>query len=223
MFYRAKFYVLLCVLIITVACSASPVTGLTITEPKPGSQFHAGDKVIVKAVTAPNERPIAVFLFSTQMHFSTLNISPPYELVFTIPKAFTGEDTIVASAKFSDGSIVESKMKIFVTLPVNVILKGVDVDPNPVYLYKMPINSDSNDVRIFETKSLGVGGMYSDGVERNITSSQRGTTYTSSNEKVVTVSLNGKVTAQSIGMAKIIVRNGKFSADVEVIVDPYKE
>jgi hypothetical protein len=89
-------------------------------------------------------------------------------------------------------------------------------------LKKLLLGSDPNDVRISETESIGVGGTYSDGVERNITASSKGTTCASSDAKIVTVDADGNVTAQGIGDATINVRNGKYSATVKVVVKPYK-
>ena len=56
-----------------------------------------------------------------------------------------------------------------------------------------------------------------------MTPSSNGTTYASSDQNVVTVDKEGKVTAQGIGEAKIIVRNGKYSAEVKVVVKAYKK
>jgi hypothetical protein len=205
------------------SCNSTPVSGFSIVEPNPGTIYHPGDWVTLKAVTGPNEQPIAVYLYATQMQYSELYSIPPYELTFTIPADFTGKDTLVASEKLSDGTIVEKEVEILVVLPSNIVLKSIDVDPKFIYLQKMPTSSDPNKVIAYETHSLGVGGTYSDGIERNITSPSKGTTFMSSNEKVVTVNPEGDVTAQGIGTAKITVRNGNFSVDVEVIVDPYKQ
>lgn len=73
MFYQFRFYALLFIGLITVACSAPPVAGFTITEPKAGTVFYAGDKVTVRAVAAPNENPVAVYLYSSRMHFHSIN------------------------------------------------------------------------------------------------------------------------------------------------------
>jgi hypothetical protein len=87
---------------------------------------------------------------------------------------------------------------------------------------KVPQGSNLVDVSKIETRQLGVAGIYSDGVSRQLTSSAMGTTYTSSDEKVTTVSPEGKATAQGLGTATITVRNGKYSATVKVVVKPYE-
>ena len=129
---------------------------------------------------------------------------------------------MVASEKFSDGTFIEKKLQILVVLPSNIVLTGISVDQTFILLQKMPAGSDANKIRAFETANIGVGGMYSDGVERGLTSPAKGTTYTSSNEKVVTVDTEGNIKAQGLGTAKIIVRNGKYTATVDVVVKAYK-
>jgi hypothetical protein len=204
-----------------ISCS-NAVTALEIIEPVEGQSYEIGSTIRIVVKPGTGEKWIKAGVGFTEIPYSLLNGAFIGE--YNISKDMTpGEIELMISAISESNQVVALKRKIKIVLPSSVILKTIDIDPNPVFLYKMPLNSDPNDVRIFETKSLGVGGMYSDGVERGIASASSGTTYTSSNEKVVTVSQNGKVTAQSIGAAKIIVRNGKFSTDVEVIVDLYKE
>lgn len=210
-------------IILAFSCHSSPVAGFTITEPKPGATYHPGDRVKLKAMTGLNEQPVVVYLYATHMQYADLYSSPPYELTFTIPANFTGKDILVASEKFSDGKIIETQVEINVILPSNVILQGISVDPTRILLQKMPAGSDPNDIRIAETRSIGVGGMYSDGVKRGLTSSSKGTTYTSSNEKAVTVDAEGNVKAQGLGGATITVKNGKYSTTVKVVVKPYKK
>jgi hypothetical protein len=195
----------------------------TITEPKQGSVFYSGNKVTVRAEPSSGENISSVYFAVPQMGKGTIDFIPPYEFSFNIDADFVGGETIMADAKLSNTTHVQAQVQIIVVLPPNVILQGIEVHPNPVFLYKLSYGSDPNDVRIFEVKSLGVGGKFSDGIQRQITSPTSGTIYTSSNEKVATVSPEGKVTAQGIGTAKITVRNGNYSAQVEVIVDPYKE
>ncbi|MCL5024393.1 MAG: Ig-like domain-containing protein [Nitrospirae bacterium] len=209
-------------IILAYSCDSSPVSGFTITEPKPGTIYHPGDRVTLRVVTDPNEQPVAVYLYATNMQYSDLYSAPPYELTFTIPADFTGKDILVASERFSDDKIIETQVEITVILPTNITLQGINASPTFILLQKMPSGSDPNDVRAYETDSLAVSGTYSDGVKREITASASGTTYTSSNEKVVTVSPDGKVTAQGLGNATITVRNGKYSATVKIVVKPYK-
>ncbi len=197
--------------------------GLTITEPKPMTVYYPSDTVVVKVEAGQGENINALFIAVQKLGKGTGFFTPPYTYEFVIDKDFIGNDTIVAIAKLTNNTSIEVKVEITVVLPSDVVLKGIDVDPKVIFLYKLPPGTDSNKMRIFETKSFGVGGTYSDGIEREITSSANGTTYTSSDEKIVTVASEGKVKAQGIGRTKITVRNGKYSAEVKVIVKPYRK
>ena len=211
-------YLCLCFVLL---CSSA--WGLQIISPKVGAVFYAGDTVTIKIKQDSGENIKMVFLGALKTAKGTMLTSPPYQYVFSIDKDFIGTETILANARLDNNKVIEARVDIQVVLPSNIALAGIRTGPNPVCLYKMPQNSNPNDIRIFETKSMAVSGTYSDGIKREITGSTSGTTYTSSDEKVVTVDKEGKVTAQGLGKAKITVRNGKFSAMVDVVVKPYKK
>ena len=217
---RRRVGLLLFLLLITVP---SVCWALTITEPKPGTVYHPGDKVSVRVEAGQGENISSLFIAVPKLGKGTGFFSSPYIYEFTIDKDFVGTDTRVAIAKLSNSTAVEVRVDITVVLPSDVLLRSIDVEPKIIFLYKLPPGSDSNKVRIFETKSLGVGGLYSDGIEREITSPANGTKYVSSDEKVVAVNSDGKMTAQGIGTAKVTVKNGNFSAEVKVVVKPYKK
>ena len=61
------------------------------------------------------------------------------------------------------------------------------------------------------TRSLIVLGIYSDGVERDITDPSTGTIYEASSGGVVSVSPAGVVTALSPGAATVIAHNGDIT------------
>jgi hypothetical protein len=219
--YFATVLVALCVMM-AYSCYSTPVSGFSITEPKPGTTYHPGDTVTLRVTTDQNEQPVAVYLYATHMQYSELYSSPPYELSFKVPADFTGKDVLVASEKFSDGKIIEARVEINVVLPSNVTLQGISVDPTRILLQKLPEESEPNKISAYETRNIGVSGLYSDGINRYIALSADGTTYTSSDDKVVTVDAEGNVTARDLGSATITVKNGKYIATVKVVVKPYK-
>lgn len=185
--------------------------GITITEPKSGTVYHPGDKVNVRAVADTGEIFIGVFLYSLKSYASVIDNLPPYELEYTIDPKFTGEDIIVASGKYPNGNTVEAEVKILVTLPSSVTVTGIRVRDDQKYLFMS---------RIPEDEKIRVYGQYSDGVERDVSSSAAGTTYTSSDEKIATVDANGLVTAVAPGTARITIKNGKNEITVRVDVKP---
>jgi hypothetical protein len=204
-----------------ISCS-NAVTALEIIEPVEGQSYETGSTIRIVVKPGAGEKWVKVGVGFTEIPYSLLNGAFIGE--FKISKDMPpGEIELKISAISETNQVVELKRKIKIVLPSSVVLNSIAVDPKVIFLEKLPPGSDPTRVMTYETEDISVGGMYSDGVKRNITSSSDGTTYTSSNEKVVTVSPEGDVTAQGIGTAKITVRNAKFSADVEVIVDPYKD
>ena len=112
--------------------------GLAITKPISGTVFHPGDNVVVKAEASPGENLQGIFFFTDKVDESIFDLQPPYEFEFKIEPDFAGALTIVADGKLIDSKHVEARVQIIVALPVDVKLKSIEIDPNPVLLYKLP-------------------------------------------------------------------------------------
>ena len=194
---------------------------LTIVSPTEGQIVYQGDRLTVIVKPDTGEKWEEVLLDIYPMSYSTLTNDYREEIV--IPKDKTGNIYFTISAYDKTGREIESKRNLFVKFPSNVLLQSIKVQPNPLFLEKLPVVSEPDDIRVFGTGDLHVFGIYSDGVNREVTSFASGTTYKSNNESIVTVSPEGKATAHGIGKTTITVRNGNLSVDVRVIVDPYKE
>jgi len=190
--------------------------GLTITEPSPGSVFRPGDKVLVKVEPSANENLKAVFVFAGKLRYSTIDLSAPYEFEFVVDSDFVGADKVVASGKLVDGTIVETEIDFRVVLLSTVKLDSVTIVPSPIYITMLPASDP--DAVDWATERLRISGIYSDGVERDISASAFGTIYTSSDRNIVTVDSEGTVVAQKVGRAKITVRNADKEASVDVII-----
>lgn len=150
-------------------------------------------------------------------------ISNTFKLAVQIPSNTIGYlDDIKVHGIDKDYKEVELNRRVLVKLPPNVVLKSIVIYPDYIVLEKMPPGSKPEDIEAFGSINLIITGMYSDSVKRKLTASSSGTTYISSNEKVVAVSSEGRVTAQGLGSATIAVRNGKYSANVKVVVKTYK-
>ncbi len=196
------------------------VWALTIISPKEGQVVYQGDKLTVIVKPDSGEKWEEVLLDIYPMSYNIL--TNEYKEEIEIPEDETGMIDFDVLAYDKSGNKVKLTRNLFVKLPPNVVLQGIGVDPDFMVVYKLPPESDPKDIQKYEFRQIGVGGIYSDGVQRYITSSTDGTTYTSSNEQVVTVDKEGKVSAKGIGKAIITVRNGKYSATVDVVVKPYQ-
>jgi len=195
---------------------------LQIISPKEGQVVYQGDRltVIVKQDTGEDWKEMLIEAVPMSYNFLTNE----YKAEIEIPRdETTGIISFFVAGYYRDGKELLLKRSLFVKLPPNVVLQSIVVfDQDYMLLYKLPAGSDPTDMQRIESRQLSVSGIYSDKVKRKLTTSASGTTYTSSNEKVVTVNSEGKITSQGFGNAKITVRNGKLSADVEVVVKPYR-
>jgi hypothetical protein len=201
--------------------SSTSAWALQITSPVENQVFNAGDIVSVVAKPSPGEEWTGVIYGIYKMDYNAL--TGEYKMDIKIPNSLSGPLILTVTGVDKSGNEVELKRTIFVKLPPNVTLQSISVNQEFMVIYKLPAGSNPTDMQRIESRQISVGGLYSDGVERDLTSSTNGTTYTSSNEKIVAVGPDGKVTAQGLGTAKITVRNGKFATQVDIDVIPYRQ
>jgi hypothetical protein len=194
---------------------SAPLWSATIISPAQDEQVYAGALITVVVKPEPGEQWQGFVMgFKAFYYDPTSNV---YKLSIQIPTDVLGyRDDLRVHGVDKNNKEFELSRRIFVKLPPNVVLQSVLVDDYKT-LYKLPPGSTPQDMQRIGSRQLRVEGKYSDGVERDLTSSTSGTTYTSSNNKIVTVNSEGKMTAQAIGEAKITVRNGKYSAQVDIV------
>jgi len=217
----SSFLLRLMTLVIFILLFNQSALALTITSPKENQIVNAGDHIDVIVKPDAGEKWDKVLLAIFPMSYSFL--SGEYKETIEIPQDALGVITITVLAVDNTGREVELHRNVLSKLPPNVALQSILVNKDYMLLYKLPAGSPAEVMQRIESRQLTVKGIYSDGVKRNITVSASGTTYASSNEQIVTVSPEGKVTAQGLGKAKITVRNGKYNAQVDVDVKPYRQ
>jgi hypothetical protein len=144
-----------------------------------------------------------------------------YRQEIEIPEDEIGDIDFSIVAYNMTGQKTKLVRHLFVKLPPNVTMQSIVAGDDLMVLYMALSGSSPEDKDRIETDQISVAGIYSDGVKRLITSSAMGTTYASSDEKIVTVDSGGKLTAKGLGRAKITVRNGKYSAEIKIVVKPY--
>jgi len=88
--------------------------------------------------------------------------------------------------------------------PGDPVLRSISVTPTTFMLEE-----------VGSTRQLVVTGRFSDGSAKDLTAAASGTTYSTSDAAVLTVSVDGLVTAAGEGDATITARNGAFSADAQ--------
>ncbi len=218
---------------------------ITITEPKPHTVFHPGDKVMVKADLTPEEDPrLGVIIFTGKLTKDDRPIAfkAPYEWEFTIDKHFLGEGKITVAAKLPSGDITEAKVPVTVVLPPTTTVTGIGADFTGQRMTSAQIGRKPNGELVslggFSERKLSVGADYSDDVARDMAGNPD-VTYKSLDEKVAIVFPPGKfkladgrvrtgyATVQATGPGKtdIIVQYGNFTDRVTIQVRecPYVE
>jgi hypothetical protein len=204
--------------IFALAFFLQPLTsyGLVITSPKNGDTFKEGDSVKIVAevnLDSPEDKKVLSVGFNITKglgNCSEKSIPPRYECNFTIPPGAPRVIKIGAKGTMVEGAIPSQWVTIYVTPSPSVSLLGLKSSTgNAIYFYQLSQN-----------KKIYIKGVYSDNVERDLRLGHTGTTYVSSNEKVVTVNADGLATAVGAGTAKITVRNGDKKLVIDVVVQP---
>lgn len=184
------------------ASSAVGDPRVKITTPANGQRFAPGDTVSVTVTIAP---PL-------QANDVSLNVagvgSEPginydgsrYQVSFAIPDTFAGPLQLTpAITDTSNNPIMGVTTTIAVrpaTAPTSLTL------PQATYIL----------TKVGQAERVSVVGNYPGGSQRDLTSAAAGTTYVSSNTKVLTVDSDGNVKAVGFGTAVVTVSNGGVKA-----------
>jgi hypothetical protein len=129
----------------------------------------------------------------------------PFDVELRIPEKFIGEAVIGAAAWDEIG--VTGITSITVNAATSSTVAALEVWPNSV-IYMEPNQS----------LQLNVMGKFTDGVKRNITSGSLGTSYSSENPSIASITNDGLVHAQSPGYSMITVSHGRIVQEIPVIV-----
>jgi len=175
---------------------------LIVTSPENGSSFKEGDTVALEAELTPDDPD-----WIESVHFvvsglpnvclGDIKTHPRYRCTFVLPPGCPKSITILAYAVTSSGVVDAKEITVSVVLPSSLTLLSIKSDTgNKIFI-----------TALADSEQLDIIDVYSDGVERDISLRQAGTTYISSNEKVVNVNADGLITAVGMGTAQITVRN----------------
>ena len=184
------------------------VNALDIVEPVEGQTVQLGStlRIVVKPEPGESWKGVAIG-FDEVPYDSSLNA---YVREFQVPsKGKFGPLKLTITALSENDDLVTLTRTITVAPPSNLSLNDIRIRDDQKKLFFFAAG---------DSYQLRVTGQFSDGVERDV-SGGFGTTYTSSDEDVVTIDANGLVTAQRVGTAKIKVRNREFALTVEAIVE----
>jgi len=175
-----------------------------ITAPADGTVVAPGDNVIVTVIG----NDLGTVLLVTSNIVDTVT-EPPFTFVLMIPLEAVGPMPVIALGKDRSNNLHTDQIAITVRPTAN--LDSLDVGSSMVRF------SGLSGLQ----RQLTVKGIYSDGVKRDVTNGETGTSYLSNDPNVVTVDEDGLLQVQANGEAIITVSNAanpRASALVNVVV-----
>jgi hypothetical protein len=202
--------------ILTITMLVINVGAFEITSPSQYTEVHPRDVVLIKVQLSPGEQVSGIY-FDT---FAKEITSPHYEYQYKIGPNQLGNIvvTIIAIKPESEGPFATADdafastaaLHLKSTLPSTAKIQSLraDSDFNPIFFSIKKDMSSGNYIQ--KTSELRVYAKYSDGIERSASSASTGTTYSSSDEKILTIDANGLMAALSPGKVKITIKNGDY-------------
>ncbi len=192
------------------ATQTSSTGGLVITSPGSGTQVSPGSSIVV--VVEPELGVIVDKVLVVGMHpgVGELDKQPPFEITLTIPAEAEGDFTIFALARDSNGNRFISEGVVLQVvggqLSAQATLNSITITTQDPILFGPGDN-----------RNLAVLGKFDDDSIEDLTLDDN-TQYLTSDPSIMTVSSEGKVTANGPGKATVIVRNGSAEDSTSVLV-----
>lgn len=182
-------------------CSTGSVAAATIQSPLPGARVTPGQPVTVVAAPGPGETIEAIAVVTRR------GVTQPPAGVMqadvTIPLDAVGPEFLVLFAMTAGGSRSVASVEVV-------------ADPGPLSF--LTVEAPAVLDRVGQVMPLEVIGRFDDGVERDLTHGDLGTTYRSSDPDVLAVHPTGVVQARRRGMARVLVSSRGRSATVTIRV-----
>lgn len=154
---------------------------------------------------------------------ATVDSKPPYGGPLTVPKGAIGTVRLLAVAEVSRGRLGTRTVfdEILVTVDPGAELTSIDFETEkPLRLGRTGQAATYGQVdSLGKTFELPVVGIFADGIERPISAGSTGTTYESSNEKVLHVLPDGLLQIMGNGKATLTVANRGKQASLDISVE----
>ncbi|MCP5158290.1 MAG: FG-GAP repeat protein [Gammaproteobacteria bacterium] len=169
---------------------------LVITSPVNDSTVTSGQAIQISVQPNPEVTVDRMVLLGPDV---LSDDTPPFEFQVVVPQEAVGPIKWTALGKNSNN--IFTSPPITLNASPTATLQSIEVQSSQDVIFSS----------IGETLDLRIIGHYSDGVDRDLTASDTGTTYDSANPEWVTVSPEGVLTAQAEGSTYITARNQEVS------------
>lgn len=191
-----------------------------ITAPRKGEVVRSGASMKMKVNVAPGMPVVKVTytLFVEDRPLDEIKVeappsvestTPPFEAEMPVPLEEIGAMRLLAVAQVAER---RGQYVLFDEVPIKV---EPEVELMALQA-EIPVRFTKT---IGEVRLLSVLGRYADRVVRDLTHGHTGTTYRSSDEKIVRVNHDGLAQAMGRGAAEIVARNGKYEVRIPVVVE----
>lgn len=177
---------------------------IEILSPQPGTIVTPGSTISVTVSPIGEYAPLRVAVMSNLD--AAGDDAAPFEVMLTVPEDAIGEVHLLAVAIDADGNIAESD-RVILTVDFSAALTRTSVTPDPVYLFSYSL-----------AEGIRVMGTYDDGLDRDLTASGLGTTYTVSDPTIATVDSEGVITARRVGWTTLTATNDGYESTARVVV-----
>ncbi|MBN8549893.1 MAG: Ig-like domain-containing protein, partial [Deltaproteobacteria bacterium] len=181
----------------------APAGSLVLSQPQ-GSIVENNGSARVDLARNNGYQPSALYLVSDVGMMRLPQNGSSFEI--PVPLAAVGDIAMQLVSRDSTGKVALSNTVTF-EVHSDLMLSGFEASPSFA-----PLGCSG------ETFPLLVTGHYESHITRDLSSAASGTTYSSSDPRVATISADGVVRAVRAGSTQITVRNGNFSSIVDVTV-----
>jgi hypothetical protein len=182
---------------------ATPAAALQIVSPAAGATVQPGALVTVRIVTSPGESVAEVGVFTDGEPVPAVASGGAYEAQVRIPREAVGPELLVAYALLQGGGASLARVE-------------VNVDPGPIR--GLLLTAPSLLTYPGQTADVEVRGTFEDGIVRDLSAADLGTTYSSTHPDVLAVSATGVIQARTSGVAELRVTSRGRTATAEVTV-----
>ncbi len=211
--------------VVTMAGATCEVLGITflpyrITEPQNGAVIRPGTKMKVKVGFPSQATPVVKVTYTLLEEDRALEdkveafpevtaVSAPFEAEILVPPEAVGGMRLLAVAEVAER---RGSYSLFDETTVRV-----EPEAGLVTLRaEIPVRFTET---LGEVQILSVRGTFADRIVRDLTPGHTGTTYVSSNEKIVRVNPDGRAQAEGNGRAEITARNRTKEVKIPVQVN----
>lgn len=179
---------------------------LVIASPAPNTVVPAGGTLQLSLIPTGTFIPTSVFI--TSPIGTALGNAAPFTTTITVPANAVGQ-YVVQAFGIDDQFRVAFAADVTVQVSSTAVLQSLEM-LNPYLPLTLP--NEQSQVRVI--------GHYDTGITRDLTAAGTGTTYTSTDPLVVTVTTSGVVKPVTVGSARVYCGNAGLETFVEVAVAP---